>query len=76
VQADPFSGQDTSKYKELAHKILEQIQLTTGQKEQLPGKDVDVVSLVTDDELLVQIFLLRLSLTFKDDRAYAAEFEA
>mmetsp|Transcript_21955 Transcript_21955/g.34105 ORF Transcript_21955/g.34105 Transcript_21955/m.34105 type:complete len:154 (+) Transcript_21955:1947-2408(+) len=51
--SDVFSGQDTTKYKEVANLILQQIQLTTGNKESLPGKDVDIVDLVTDDSMLI-----------------------
>ena len=62
---DKFAGQDTTKYKELAEHLLKQIQLTTGNDKELPGKDADFVSLVSDDTALVQLFIQKLKLTFK-----------
>ena len=53
ASVDIFAGQDTTQYKEIANGLLQQIQLTTGNKDHLPGKDVDLVSLVTDDNLLI-----------------------
>jgi hypothetical protein len=50
---DIFAGKDTTKYKAIAQKILKSIQLTTGNETSLPGKEVDLIQLVTDDELLV-----------------------
>jgi len=44
-------------YKEVSLLILQQIQLTTGNKDSIPGKDVDIVGLVTDDNLLIQLFI-------------------
>lgn len=37
--------------------------MTTG-SEELPGKDVDLISLVSDDEALVQLFGERLRLAY------------
>lgn len=62
---DKYAGQDTTKYKELAEHLLKQIQLTTGNDKELPGKDADFVSLVSDDTALVQLFIQKLKLTFK-----------
>ena len=53
-------------HKEIATLILSQIQLTTGDKEKLPGKNVDLVSLISDDNLLVQLFCSKLKLFYKD----------
>lgn len=39
--------------------------MTTGQ-EKVPSKDVDLVSLVSDDNLLINLFIQKLKLTFKD----------
>lgn len=61
---DVFAGKDTTQYKEIATLILQQVQLTTGNEEALPGKDVDVLQLVSDDSLLVQLFIQKLKLTF------------
>lgn len=44
--------------------ILKQVQLTTGIEDVLPGKDVDILQLVSDDGLLVQLFAQKLKLTY------------
>lgn len=62
---DKFAGQDTTKYKEVAELLLKQVQLVTGNEKELPGKEADLVSLVSDDNALVQLFVQKLLLTFK-----------
>lgn len=62
---DKFAGKDTTQYKEIANLLLKQVQLTTGNEEALPGKDVDLLSLISDDNLLVQLFIQKLKLAFK-----------
>ena len=54
---DVFAGKDTSQYKEIGNLILKQVQLTTGIEDAIPGKDVDILQLVSDDSLLVQLFI-------------------
>jgi len=51
--ADIFAGQDTTRYKEIASLLIKQIQLTTGNQESIPGKDTDLLLLISDDNLLV-----------------------
>jgi len=41
--------------------------LTTGDKDQIPGKDVDLLQLISDDSLLAQLFIQKLKLTFKPE---------
>ena len=64
--ADIFAGHDTTKYKELANQILKQIQMTTGNQDSIPGKNADIISLVSDDALLVGLFLQKLKFTFSE----------
>ena len=40
---DIFVGKDTTKYKEIAVKLLKSIQLTTGNETSIPGKEVDLL---------------------------------
>jgi len=61
--SDLFVGKDTTLYKIIAEQLLQQIQITFGQ-ETIPGKDVDLISLVSDDSLLVRLFIEKLKLTF------------
>lgn len=61
---DIFAGKDTTQYKEIANLILKQVQLTTGIEDALPTKDVDILQLVSDDNLLVQLFIQRLKLHY------------
>lgn len=63
---DVFAGKDTTQYKEIATLILKQVQLTTGNEDALPGKDVDILQLVSDDGLLVQLFIQKLKLTYSN----------
>ena len=63
---DPFAGQDTTVYKEIATALLEQIQIITNDKESLPGKDIDLISMVTDDSLLANLFCQKLKFTLLD----------
>jgi len=44
--------------------ILKQVQLTTGNEDAIPGKDVDILQMVSDDNLLVQLFIQKLKLTY------------
>jgi len=37
----------------------------TGNDKELPGREADLVSLVSDDNALVQLFIQKLILTFK-----------
>lgn len=53
---DIFAGKDTTKYKEVAAALLKQVQLTTGNETALPDKKTDLLQLVSDDDLLVQLF--------------------
>lgn len=55
--ADKHGGKDTTQYKEVAAALLKQIQLTTGSDEVAPGKDVDLLSVISDDNLLIQLFM-------------------
>lgn len=55
--ADIFANHDTTKYKELANQIFKQIQMTTGNHDTIPGKNSDLISFVSDDSLLVSLFL-------------------
>lgn len=61
--AELFVGKDTTQYKAIAEQLLSQIQITFGQ-ETIPGKDTDLISLVSDDSLLVKLFIQKLKLTF------------
>jgi len=72
---DPFAGQDTSAYKEIATALLEQIQATTNDKESLPGKDIDILSLVTDDSLLANLFCQKLKFTLPEKAKTTEEKE-
>jgi len=49
--------------------------MTTGQ-EKIPGKDIDIISLVSDDSLLINLFIQKLKLTFKDAPPSEEEKEA
>lgn len=62
---DIFSGLDATKYKETATALLKQFQITTG-NETIPGKDTDILSFISDDALLVNLFLQKLKLTFHE----------
>ena len=64
--ADIFSGHDSTKYKEIANQILKYIQMTTGNKDSIPGKSVDIVSLINDDALLVNLFIQKLKFSFDE----------
>lgn len=70
-----FAGLDTTQYKEIGIAILEQIQSVTGNKETLPGKDIDLISLVSDDGLLAQLFCQKLKLTFTEKEKTKEEKE-
>ena len=61
---DVFAGKDTTQYKEIANLILKQVQLTTGIEDALPSKDTDILQLVSEDNLLVQLFIQKLKLTY------------
>ena len=54
---DVFAGKDTTQYKEIASQILKQVQQAIGTEDGIPGKDVDLLPLVSDDSLLVQLFI-------------------
>lgn len=72
---DPFAGRDTAAYKEIATLLLKELQVSTGQ-EKLPGKETDLVSLIKDDNLLVNLFLQKLKLTFHHSPPSKDEQEA
>lgn len=63
ASTNAFEGLDTTVFKELATTILDQIKVSTG-AEKVPGKDIDLLSLVKDDTLLVNLFMQKLKLTF------------
>lgn len=73
---DPFAGKDTTIYKEIGNLILQQIQQSTGDENGIPGKDVDIQSLIGDDQLLVQLFTQKLSLTYDAQGQTAEQKEA
>lgn len=56
---DPYAGLDTKDYKELGHQIKKFI----GEGD-LPPPGTDLTALVTDDSLLVNLFIQKLKLTF------------
>lgn len=62
---DAYAGKDTTLYKEIGALILKQVQLSTGDENGIPGRDVDIQSLIGDDQLLVQLFTQKLSLTYE-----------
>ena len=59
-------SEELNKHKEIANLILSQVQLTSGDTEKLPGKNVDLLSLVSDGSLLVQLFCSKLRMFYKD----------
>jgi len=61
--SDAFAGLDTEQYKEIASNLLKQVQVATG-AESVPGKHQSLLSLVSDDMLLVQLFIEKLKLTY------------
>lgn len=70
---DPFAGQDTTVYKEIATALLENVQQNSGDKESIPGKDVDILSLVTEDDLLTKLFTQKLRFTLTEKPPTAEE---
>lgn len=40
--------------------------MTTGNKDTIPGKSVDIVSLINDDALLVNLFIQKLKFSFDE----------
>lgn len=60
---DIFAGLDTDSYKEISSEILKQVLVSTGQ-EKVPGKEVNIISLIKDDALLVNLFIEKLKLTY------------
>ena len=54
---DVFAGKDTTQYKEIGSLILKQVQLTTGIEDTISGKDVDILQLISNDSMLVQLFI-------------------
>ena len=66
---DPYAGLDTKEYKEIGHQIKKFI----GEGGDLP---TDLTGLVTDDYLLVNLFIQKLKLTFQpDNRSEQAKLE-
>ena len=73
---DPFAGKDTTLYKEIAELCMKQVQNTTGDENGIPGKEVDIQSLIGDDQLLVQLFTQKLKLTYDAEGPTAEAQEA
>lgn len=73
---DPFAGKDTTLYKEIGNLVLQQIQSSTGDENGMPGKDIDIQSLIGDDQLLVQLFTQKLLLTYDAEGQTAEQKEA
>lgn len=74
AQVDPYAGLDTTNYKLIATDLLKHVYVQTGQ-EKVPGKDVNIVSLIKNDQQLVNLFIEKLRLTFNQPPASAEEQE-
>jgi len=67
-----FAGKDTVAYKEVACNVFKTVSIAFGSDE-IPGKNVDLIHMVSDDQLLVNLFIEKLCLeydtppTSKDD---------
>lgn len=60
---DQFAGLNTTSYKQIASHLLTDIKVQTGQ-DKVPAKSVDLVSLIKDDNLLINLFIQKLKLTY------------
>jgi ABC-type thiamine transport system substrate-binding protein len=74
AQVDAFAGLDTTAYKQIATDLLRHVFVQTGQ-EKVPGKDVNLISLIKNDQQLVNLFIEKLRLTFHQPPPTANEQE-
>lgn len=70
--ADAFAGKDTEAYKAVAERALKSVQLTTGAQE-IPAAGKDLADLVSDEQILVDLFCQKLKLTFDGAEAPDAD---
>jgi hypothetical protein len=67
---DPYAGLDTREYKEIGHQIKKFI----GEGE-LPPAGTDLTALVTDETLLINLFIQKLKLTFPHEKSEQAKVD-